>query len=52
MLPGIQPETLPQLPAGAVCSLFVPGNPAPLAVSSLAGLPGWQTNPARFGFKH
>ena len=32
MLPGIQPEALPQLPAGAVCSLRVPGNPAPIAV--------------------
>ena len=32
MLPGIQPEALPPLPAGAVCSLCVPGNPAPIAV--------------------
>jgi hypothetical protein len=31
MLPGIQPEALPPLPAGAVCSLRVPGNPAPIA---------------------
>lgn len=32
MLPGIQPEALPPLPAGAVCSLRVPGNPAPITV--------------------
>jgi hypothetical protein len=32
MLPGIQPEALPPLLAGAVCSLRVPGSPAPIAV--------------------
>ena len=32
MLPGIQPEAVPPLPAGAACSLRVPGNPAPIAV--------------------
>ena len=32
MLPGVDPEALPPLPAGAVCAITVPGNPAAIAV--------------------
>lgn len=33
MLPGVDPGALPQLPAGRVVCICVPGNPAPFAVS-------------------
>jgi len=44
MLPGVDPGALPQLPAGRIVSICVPGNPAPVAVSR----PPDELNPRRF----
>lgn len=44
MLPGVDPGALPQLPAGRVVSICVPGNPAPIAVSR----PPDELTPRRF----
>ncbi len=45
MLPGLDLEVLPPLPAGTVCSILVPGNPAPVAVRAPLAPPAQSERP-------